>query len=197
MKNKFLSGLAVIGLAVTLVSCEKAPQAEIDQVKAAVDSARVAGAAIYQAESLSALEDSLSSILVEIEEESGKMLPSFDEIKTELEAVKSYAYQVVQQTETKKVEVSQEVETIVTEVKTLVEENKELVAKAPKGKEGKEALEQINTEIATIETSLGEIETLVGSGELIAAHEKVVVLKENATAINTELNTVMAKSGKI
>jgi hypothetical protein len=157
----------------------------------------VAGAAIYQAESLSALEDSLSSILVEIEEESGKMLPSFDEIKTELEAVKSYAYQVVQQTETKKVEVSQEVETIVTEVKTLVEENKELVAKAPKGKEGKEALEQINTEIATIETSLGEIETLVGSGELIAAHEKVVVLKENATAINTELNTVMAKSGKI
>jgi hypothetical protein len=196
MKNKFLSGLAVIGLAVTLVSCEKAPQAEIDQVKAAVDSARVSGAAIFQAEAFSALEDSLSSVLVKIEEESGKMFPSFGEIKTELESVESYAYQVVQQTETRKVEVKQEVESIVAEVKTLVEQNKELVAIAPKGKEGKEALDQINTEIATIETSLGEVETLVGSGELIAAHDKAKVSKENATAINTELNTVMAKSGK-
>lgn len=196
MKNKFLSGLAVIGLAATLVSCEKAPQAEIDLVKAAVDSARVAGAAIYQAEAFSALEDSLSSILVKVEEESGEMFPSFDEIKTGLESVKSNAYQVVQQTEARKVEVKQEVENIVTEVKTLVEQNKELAANAPKGKEGKEALEQINTEIATIETSLGEVETLLGSGELLAAHDKAKVSKENATAINTELNTVMAKSGK-
>ena len=196
MKNKFLSGLAVIGLAATLVSCEKAPQAEIDQVKAAVDSAKVAGAAIYQAEAFSALEDSLSSVLLKVEEESGDMLPSFDEIKAELETVKSNAYQVVQQTETRKVEVKQEVESIVTEVKTLVEQNKELVAKAPKGKEGKEALEQINAEIATIETSLGEVETLLGSGELLAAHDKAKVSMENATAINTELNTVMAKSVK-
>ena len=193
MKNKFLSGLAFIGLAVTLVSCEKAPQAEIDLVKAAVDSAKVVGAATYQAEAFNALDDSLESVLVKVEAENGKMFPSYGDIKTELEAVKAQAYQVIQQTETRKVEVKQEVETLVTEVKTLVDQNKELLAKAPKGKEGKEALEQINTEIATIETSIGEIETLVGTGEFMAAHDKAKVSKENASAINTELSTVIAK----
>lgn len=128
MKKKFLSGLTVIGLAVTLVSCEKAPQAEIDLTKAVVDSAKMVGAAIYQAEAFSALEDSLSSILVKVEEESGEMLPNFDEIKTDLESVKSQAFQVVQQTETRKVEVKQEVEATIAEVITLVEQNKELVA---------------------------------------------------------------------
>jgi len=194
MKNKFLMGIMAIGIAFTLASCEKAPQADIDLAKASVDSARNVGAPAYKAEAFAALEDSLAGIMERVEVENGKWFPSFATIKTELEAVKTQAYQVVEQTEARKVEVQNEITALLGEIATLNTENKELVTKAPKGKEGKEALEQINTEIAAIDAAVVEANTQATAGDLLPALDKAKVAKENAASINAELKEVIAKT---
>ncbi len=196
MKNKFLMGIMAIGIAFTLASCEKAPQAEIDLAKASVDSARNVGAPAYKAEAFAALEDSLNSILEAVEVENGKWFPSFKTIKANLDAVKTQAYAVVEQTAARKVEVQNEITTLLGEIAILIEENKTLVTKAPKGKEGKEALEQINTEIAAIEAAVAEVSTQAAAGDLLPALDKAKVAKENAVSINTELKTVIDKTKK-
>ena len=196
MKNKLIYGIAAIGIAALLVSCEKAPQAEIDLTKASVDSALLSGAAVYQSEELAMLEDSMAAVMERIEAENGKMFPSYSDLKTELESVKAYAGQVVQKTEARKAEVQQEIQTVLAEVKTLIEENKTLIAQAPKGKEGKEALEQINAELTGIETSVAETNELVTKTEYIQALDKSKLAKENAMAINNELKEVIAKTSK-
>jgi len=193
MKNKLIYGIAAIGIAALLVSCEKAPQAEIDLTKASVDSALLSGAAVYQSEELAMLEDSMAAVMERIEAENGKMFPSYSDLKTELESVKAYAGQVVQKTEARKAEVQQEIQTVLAEVKTLIEENKTLFAQAPKGKE---ALEQINAELTGIETSVAETNELVTKTEYIQALDKSKLAKENAMAINNELKEVIAKTSK-
>lgn len=194
MKNKFLMGIMAIGIAFTLASCEKAPQAEIDLAKASVDSARNVGAPAYKAEAFAALEDSLASTLEAVEVQNGKWFPSFADIKVQLETIKTTSYQVIEQTAARKIEVQNEINTLVGEIDTLTVENKELVAKAPKGKEGKEALEQINTEIAAIEAAVAEVKTQAAAGDLLPALDKAKVAKENAVSINTELKEVIAKT---
>lgn len=185
-----------MGFAALLVSCEKAPQAEIDLVKATVDSARVTGSATYIPEEFAMLEDSLAAVLERIEIENGKTFRNYNDLKVELESVKQFASLVMQNTETRKSELQNEIQTVLAEVITIVEENKLLIAQAPKGKEGKEALEQINTELTAIETSVNETKALVEKTEYIQALDKSKLAKENATSINNELKEVMVKAGK-
>ncbi|MDO9613289.1 MAG: hypothetical protein Q7J86_02035, partial [Bacteroidota bacterium] len=89
-----------------------------------------------------------------------------------------------------------EVQTMIGEVKTLIEENKALVAKAPRGKEGKAALEAINSDIAVAETTVTEVEALLANGDLIGSNDKIKAAKEKATAIKAELEEAIAKKSK-
>jgi hypothetical protein len=135
MKKRILSTIAAMGVVAMLVSCEKAPQAEIDLVKSTVDSAKVAGSSTYIPEDFAKLEDSLAAVMERVEAENGKTFPSYGDLKVELEAVKQYAYQVMEKTESRKAEIQEEIQAVLAEVATIVEENKTLITEAPKGKE--------------------------------------------------------------
>jgi hypothetical protein len=80
-----------------------------------------------------------------------------------------------------------------TEVKAVIEENKTLMTKAPRGKEGAAVLEQIKTEMTTIEASVVEAQALYDKGSFMDALNKVKAAKESATGINTELKDAIAK----
>lgn len=67
------------------------------------------------------------------------------------------------------------------------------MAKAPKGKEGKESIEAIKLDLNTIHYSVGEVPVLVANGDLIGAQRKVNAAQQKATAINNELKTVLEK----
>ena len=93
----------------------------------------------------------------------------------------------------KKEEVKKEVETSLTAIKAVIEENKTLMKKAPRGKEGAAVLEQMKTEMTTIEASVAEAQGLYDKGTYMDALNKVKAANERANGINTELKDAIAK----
>lgn len=182
-----------LSVAVLFSSCGKVPQAEIDAAFAALDSAKMAGADVYLAEDFTALQDSMKAITENVEAQKSKFFANYGDIKEKLAQVTEQAAATVGKTEARKEEVKQEVAALQAEVATLQTQNNELVAKAPKGKEGKAALEAIKADIALIDTTVGEANTQIAAGELMPALDKMKAAKEKAVAINTELNDVIAK----
>ncbi|MCX6327493.1 MAG: hypothetical protein NT144_12725 [Bacteroidia bacterium] len=193
MKNKVLMGLATIVMVAVLSGCGKKPQVEIDATNAAIEAAKTAEAAVYVPAEFAAVQDSMNAINADIAVQESKLFKNFKTAKAKLATTLTLANQVAANAAVKKEEVKKEVETLMTEIKTVLEENKTLMKKAPRGKEGAAVLEQIKTEMATIEGSVVEAQGLYDSGTYMDALNKVKAAKERAVGINTELKEAIAK----
>ena len=82
-----------------------------------------------------------------------------------------------------------------TDIKAVVEENAKLFKKAPRGKEGAQVLEQMKTEMATIDASVVEAQGMYDKGAYMDAFNKVTAAKATADKINEELKTAIKKAG--
>ncbi|HBQ82677.1 MAG: hypothetical protein A2X05_07455 [Bacteroidetes bacterium GWE2_41_25] len=193
MKNKILMGLAAIAMVAFLSGCGKVPQEKIDATNAAITAAQTAEAAVYVPAEFTAVQDSMKAIMAEIEVQNGKLFKKFGPVTTKLDETLAAANQVTANAGTRKEEVKKEVETLMTEIKAVIEENVTLVKKAPRGKEGAAVLEQIKTEMATIDASVLEAQGLYDKGAYMDADNKVKAAKERAVGINTELKEAIAK----
>ena len=197
MKTKFFVSMLSTGVAIFLLSgCQKAPQAEIDSAKASVEAARAAEANKYLAADYQAIQDSLNTALAMIEEQNSKssLARKYDEPKRLLVVVNEMANNSVSKTQLRKDELKAQNDALINEVNAMLVENKALVLKAPKGKEGKAALDLIQQDIVAIEASIAEASSLITSGDILSANDKLTVAKEKAVAINTELNNAIAKA---
>ena len=193
MKNKVLFGLATLAIVAMLSSCGKVPQAEIDATNAAIAAAQAAEANVYLPAEFTALQDSMNAITAAVEVQKGKLFKKFGPVTVKLDETLAAANQVTANAAVKKEEVKKEVETLMTEIKAVIEENVALMKKAPRGKEGAAVLEQIKTEMATIEASVAEAQGLYDKGAYMDADNKVKAAKERAVGINTELKEAIAK----
>ena len=120
---------------------------------------------------------------------------NYDVAKTSLTSVATLATKAVEETAAKKEALKAEVTQNVTDLTALIAADKELLAKAPKGKEGKAAVEAIATEIGVVETALTEVSTGLANGDdILTLSEKVKPAIEKANAINAELTEVIAKA---
>ena len=193
MKNKVLMGLAAIAMVAVLSSCGKKPQVEIDATTAAIEAAKTAEAAVYVPAEFAAVQDSMTAIMADIAAQESKLFKKFGPAKLKLAETLTAANKVAADAAVKKEEVKKEVETLMTEIKAVIEENVALMKKAPRGKEGAAVLEQIKTEMATIEASVAEAQGLYDKGAYMDADNKVKAAKERAVGINTELKEAIAK----
>jgi len=193
MKNKVLMGLAAIVMVAFLSSCGKVPQAQIDAVNVVIDSAAKVEAGIYLPTEYAAVQDSMKAIMADVEIQKSKLFKKFGPATIKLEALLVQSNQLVANTAVKKEEVKKEVETTMTDIKTIIEENAKLIKKAPRGKEGAAVLEQIKTEMATIDASVVEAQGMYDKGAYMDASNKIKAAKERATGINTELKDAIAK----
>ena len=193
MKNKFILFVALIGLAVLFSSCAKLPQEKINAVTAAIDSVKTVGGDVYVPEVYKALTDSLASVNAAVETEKSKWFPTYKKVNVSLDVVSTMATDALAKTEAKKAELKAENDTLVADVKALVETNKGLLKKAPRGKEGREALEAITNDLSLVETTVTEVETLITSGDILGANNKIKAAKEKADSIKVELETAIAK----
>jgi hypothetical protein len=194
MKNKFFAGITILGLVtLMLTSCSPLPQAEVDAANAAIEQAKAAEAELYVNENYVALQDSMNSVMVNIETQKSKFIKNYSTVKEQLTGVTQLAGEVQQKAEARKEEIKVEVGNTIAEVKTLIETNRQLVLEAPKGKEGASALEAIKGELDAIETAIIETTTMFENGEYLASLDKAMAAKEQAVAINTELTEVIAK----
>jgi cob(I)alamin adenosyltransferase len=193
MKNKVLMGLAAIAMVAFLSSCGKVPQAKVDATNAAIAAAQTAEAAVYVPAELSAVQDSMKSINAEIEVQKSKLFKKFGPIELKLDATLAAANKTATDAVAKKEEVKKDVETSLAAVKAVIEENKTLITKAPRGKEGAAVLEQIKTEMTTIDATVAEAQGLYDKGSYMDAQNKVKAANASATGINTELKDAIAK----
>lgn len=170
------------------------PQENIDATKAAVEAAKIAQADVYMTTEFKALEDSLTVVMQGVEAENSKFFKNFGTLTTQLDALKVQAETIAAGVPAKKEAVKQEAEAALATVKTSIDEAKALLAKAPKGKEGKEALEQISNELNVITTTVGEVEaSLTGDVNYVQVLDKLNAAQKSVADIATELNDAIAK----
>jgi len=193
MKIKLNVVLMAVAATLMLTSCAKFPEAAVQTAKDEVEKARTAGAEMYVADQFAALQDSLNSVVTALETQKSKWFPKYDNEVTKMTAIGTMANDVMVKTESRKVEIREEIQASLAQVQTLLTENNTLIASAPKGKEGTAALVQIKEELAAVQTSASEAEKMLETGELLATRDKVSIAEQKATAINTELKEVIAK----
>ncbi len=186
--------LSIAVAALMFTSCAKAPQAEVDAAKAALEQAKSAQADLYVEGDFLAAQDSLNAVMVEIEAQSSKIFKNYGPAKEKLATITTQATELVAKTDVRKEEIKTEIATTEAATFALIEENNALLAKAPKGKEGKEAIEAIKLDLAGITASLNEVSGLVANGDLLGAQTKVNAAQQKAIEINTELKTVLEKA---
>lgn len=179
-----------------LSSCGKVPQEKIDAANAAIEAAKTAQADIYVPAEFAAIQDSMKVINTEVEKQKSKLFKRFKVANQKLDALMPLAKQVEEHAVARKEEVRKEAEGLLAEITTILDENKTLMKKAPRGKEGAAVLEQIKNEMAAIETSYAEAKGMYDSGAYMDALNKLKAAKESATSINTELKDAIAKTKK-
>lgn len=194
MRTKLFIAVVTLGVVTLFSSCNKVPQAEIDLANVAVDSAKAVDAEHYAPEAYAALQDTLKVALEMVEAQKSKMFGKYAVVKEKLAYVTSQASVVKEQAIVRKVEMKTESDTLFVEVKALLDENKALITKAPKGKEGKAALEAINAEIAEIEASINDATALYTSENYFAVVDKLKVAKEKSVSIKAELEAAISKT---
>lgn len=195
MKNRILLGLAAFAMVALLSSCGKVPQAKIDAVTAAIDSAITLQADVYVPAALAAVQDSMKAINTEIEAKKSKLFKNFKDAEAKLDQALVAAQQVQTDAVAKKEEVKKSVETLMTDIKAVIEENGNLMKRAPRGKEGAAVLEQMKNEMTAVETSVADAQGMYDKGAYMDAFNKVTAAKETADKINGELKEAMKKAG--
>src|SRR4030067_1403959 len=142
---KHLSKYLVVALALTLMvmlaACAKQPTQEMDAAKAAVDSAIAAGGDKYAKEEVKGLNDELTAAMDEVKVQDGKFFKNYDKAKEILAKVKASADSLTAEIPARKEKAKADAQAAIDAAKTAVTDAKAMLAKAPKGKGKKAAME--------------------------------------------------------
>jgi hypothetical protein len=195
-KASVLITIAGILFSILMSGCAKAPDQELSAAKSILDSAHLAEADKYVAPEFAAAQDSLNAAMAEIEKQksANALTRNYDRAKALLASATATAQDSRMKTQEAKQKIRKEVDTELTKATAMVAETKELLAKAPKGKEGKAALEAIKGEIATVETWISEAQTMRTNDNLIEAGGRANAGVEKLDSIKVELTTAIEKA---
>jgi len=194
-KRLYLMVLGLGAIVMLTTSCAKLPQEELDAAKASVEAAKAVEADRYIPAEFNALQDSLNKANTMIEEQKSKfsLFRSYKDAKALLTNVIAMGATVKDNAVIRKEEVKKEVEAALTDITAQIDEVKKLIKKAPRGKEGKAALEAIQSDLAGVEVTMTEVNTLVTNGDYLTAQEKVNAAKQKLVSLKTELEEAIAK----
>lgn len=194
-RNILLTIAALAGMTILFSSCAKLPEAEMAAAKASVEAAKAAEADRYIPQEYRALQDSLNTAMTEVETQKSKfvLFRSYKKVTVKLNNIVTQGNTVKENAGIRKEEVKNQAQQTLAEATTTVAAVKELILKAPKGKEGKEALEAIQSDLALVEASLAEVSTLINNGDYLTALDKVKAANEKANSLKTELEEAIAR----
>jgi tetrahydromethanopterin S-methyltransferase subunit G len=195
VRKYFILSLGVILMLALVGGCAKAPQESVDAAKAALETAKQAEADRYMADEFKAAQDSLNAALAEIETQNSKfaLTRNYNKAARMLEAATTLANSAAGNVVAKKEAVKTEAQQLLVDLQTALTDAKALLKKAPKGKEGREALEAIKNELTTVENSLTEVPVLIDNGDFLNAKDKLTAGLQKVQQIIGELNQAIAK----
>ncbi len=194
--SKIISRTAVLLTLALVLGCAEAPQQDIQTAQAALDAATKAEAERYAATEYTAAQDSLRAALSAIDEQKSKfaLFRDYTGATELLVAATTTANRAAETAKVQKEKAQQEAQDLIAQAQTAIAAGKELLQKAPKGKEGRAALEAMQTDLAALETALAEAGDLINKGDFLSARDKAKACLDKATAIGEELQAAIAKA---
>ncbi len=195
-----LSLVAAVAVLALVGGCAKAPdQARIDAVKAALQAAKTAEADRYVPQQYNAASDSLNAAMAEIEKQNSKfaLFRKYAVASRLLQAAEEKAKEAEQAAIAKKEEVKNEATGLIQQVTEAVKETKKLLAKAPRGKEGRQALELIENDINVVDNTIAEATAAMDKGDYLTARDKAKAALDKTNALTAELREVISKKAAL
>jgi len=193
MRKKVLTGIVTLIFVALLTSCGKIPQDKINAVTTGLDSASAVEANVYLSNEYTAIQDSMKSIIADIDLQKSKWFKNFKSSEIKLDSIILKVTQLKDNAVTKKEKVKNEDDALIAALKNAIDENAKLVVKAKKDKKGKPLAEKFKKEIKTIESSLVEDKALFDKGQYMDVFSKVTLDKSNMDNINNKLKDALTK----
>ncbi|GIV62282.1 MAG: hypothetical protein KatS3mg044_1148 [Rhodothermaceae bacterium] len=193
--NRFQALAGLFLLAVVLTGCAQVPQQQLDTAQAALQAAAEAEANLYVADLYQALQDSLAAAQTEIETQKSRFALTRDYSRAErlLQFVTQTAAEAQAQAATQKEAMRAEAERLIAEARQALTQVQDLLAKAPRGKEGTMALVSIQTDRNNASQTLDQATTALENGKILEARDLAATALEKANLLIQELNTAIAK----
>ncbi|HSV87343.1 MAG TPA: hypothetical protein VLH61_01745 [Bacteroidales bacterium] len=185
--KKVMMGFAALLMAVAMISCKPAPQAQVEEAQAALDSAKAVEADRYLAVEFVALNDSLVAAQAAIEAEQAKPFGErdFAPIREKLEGIAASAETLKANAEVRKAEVRTQVEGLLVDLGNRVTENKANLALVVVTARNRATVEALQNEITVLESAITEVNTLVANGDYLTALEKATGAQVKASEVAT------------
>ncbi len=198
MKASNIIKLSAVMVLIILIGCAKAPQAALDSANAAIEAAKKAEVNVYFPAEFKAVQDTMNAALAMLENQKSKffLTRNFKEVERLLNKVTSMAEALVPKMAARKEAVKAEAQGLVGTLKTGIQDAKKLLARAPRGKESKAALEAIKNDISAVEASLPEVNALLEKGDVQNAKNKLAAANQKIQSIIEELKQAIAKKGR-
>jgi hypothetical protein len=191
----FRFAICIAALTVIAVGCAKAPEELVTMTRSVIDSVQVAEVEKYAPEQYKAAKDSLAVAMAEIEKQNAKfaLTRKYNKAEVQLKAAGDLARSSAQQAVANKARIKAEAEDMMAQMTAALAEAKALIDQAPRGKEGRAALELIKSDIAALEMTATEVSAAMAKEDFIGAREMARAGLEKIQAINTELKTAIEK----
>jgi len=192
---KKLNVLLLITFATLLlfVACASEPTQEINDAKAAIDSAAAEGATTYCSEDLGKLNERYTAALENAKTNTGKMFKSNQEAKDLLVQIKTDAESLKATVPAKKEEAKSKAVNALSEVKTVTEETKVLVENAPTGKDSQAEIEAFKADLAAIEEAITATQGQIDAENYLGAVESCPAMMEKINSISEQVKTAIEK----
>ena len=196
--RSFLKTVCAMLVLAFLAGCAEAPKQAIDATNAAMEAAKAAEADRYAADLFNAAKDSLNAAMAEVENQNAKfaLMRNYGRAQQLLDGALAAFNSAKDAAATNKEAVRVEADTLAKALAAGIESAKKLMTKAPRGKEGKAALEMIQNDINAVEASVAEISTSTANGDFLGARDKAQAGVAKINSIIEELNQAIAKKSR-
>jgi hypothetical protein len=182
----------VLAIAVVLSAC-KAPTQQINDVKAAIENVKNAGADKYAADDLKKLNADLTAALDEVAAQEKKFFKKFGTAKEmltklagDVEALKTALPAKIEAAKNAAIQLQGE-------AKTAIDQAKALLAKAPTGKGTKKDIDAMKEDLKGAETAFLDIQKALDAKDYIAAANTAKSVKDKAVAISDQVKAAIEK----
>lgn len=186
-----LAGVAIMGM----TGCAQPPTEQLEAARKAVDMAEAAGASEYTKEDFAKLEEQFALAKDELakQEQALSVFRSYSEANKMLIRVVETSGQVAAKAAQNKEAAKTAAINMENEAQLAVLSTKELMAKAPVGKD-RAALGAIEQEVAALATSLNAIHEFIQKGDYLGAQVQAKAVKEKAVTLSAEIQNAIEKT---
>ena len=194
ISQRFVVGIAGVAT-ILLIGCAQPPTEQLGAAQKTVDAAKAAGAAQYAKEDFTALEQQFALAQDELakQERALSIFRSYtDADKMLIKVVESGGHVAAKAAQNKEAAKTAAL-AMEKEAQKIMASAKELMAKAPTGKE-RAAVETIKQDLSGLETSVGAVRQLIEKEDYLGAEVQAKALKEKIVAVSGEIQNAIDKA---